>query len=164
MTVATFNESDVGFWPAWHRWYPHNGTPESAFTRYCFLVRVPVPWRVDGRWVRRTLRATLSNVRRPDDTIHNHPASAIRIILRNGYREEVILPDGSTYERDWLPGMVGYIPPTMFHRIVKVYGDGSLTLWLRGVVVGDVKYLASSSVERDVVIKVASHPRRARTY
>ena len=159
-----FNEKEPGLLPAWHRWYPYDVKPPEAFLRQCFLVALPVPWRVNGKWVRRTVRATLSNVRKEDDTVHNHPGSAIRFIIWNGYREEVTRPDGSTFERDWLPGLIGYIPSTMYHRIVKVYGGDSYSVWFRGVVSEDIHFLKSTMLRKDTTIRVASHPRRARTY
>lgn len=58
---------------------------------------------------------------------HNHPANAIRIILKGSYIEQ--LSDGSFQE--WKTGMTGYVPGTLIHRIHQVTTP-CYTLWIRG--------------------------------
>lgn len=60
---------------------------------------------------------------------HTHPAHAIRFVLWNGYIEE--LEDGTT--REWRPGMVGWVRPSLSHRIAALRrAKPSYSLWLRG--------------------------------
>ncbi len=167
MSRLKLNERDPSFTlrlPQWNRWYPYDGGPENAAVRHCFLVTLPIPWWVNGGFNRRTLRVTFTNVRRPDDTFHNHGCSAVRAILRNGYREEILLPSGEIITQDWLPGMVGFIHAKCMHRIVKVFGKDSYSIWFRGVVTDDIRMLKSGSIGKDMTIRVASHPARARVY
>jgi hypothetical protein len=68
---------------------------------------------------------------RADDPacFHTHPARAIRIILWNGYVEE--LENG--VRQVWLAGDVGLVRPELCHRVATVLGGRpAYTLWLRG--------------------------------
>ena len=82
------------------------------------------------------------------DCHHTHPAWAIRIVLWNGYVEEVP-PDVVTdvgaklwncgRYRTWKPGMVGIVRPEFAHRIDRLLKGRSVSLWIRGPVVAKVK-------------------------
>lgn len=148
----------------WSRFFPVGTTFENASLMHGFLVALPLPWIVDGGVETRFARVILTHIRAPDDTMHNHAAAAIRIPLKGGYREEWIRPDGSIGERVWRPGMIGYVPTTMFHRIIELLDGDSWSLWLRGVVTSDLYLSKSSTLSRPTVLKVGSHRRRARSY
>lgn len=63
------------------------------------------------------------------ECFHTHPARAIRIILWNGYIEEV---EGGAL-KTWWPGMIGLIRPAYSHRVHALRtGRPSYSLWLRG--------------------------------
>lgn len=78
---------------------------------------------------------------------HSHPAKAWRLILWGGYVEE-IYPVG--YEennispwfafRTWKPGDFGYVAPDFVHRIDKLRGKVSISLWIRGPITHKVQY------------------------
>lgn len=59
---------------------------------------------------------------------HTHPANAIRVILWNGYVEE--MEDGTT--RTWRAGSIGLVRPELSHRIAMLNTGPSWSLWLRG--------------------------------
>ena len=61
------------------------------------------------------------------ECFHTHPATAIRIILRGGYVEEIL--DGSLVE--WRPWSVGIVRPGLCHRIALVTLPASYSLWIR---------------------------------
>lgn len=58
---------------------------------------------------------------------HSHPANAFRIVLCGSYTEELF--DGT--KRAWRPGMMGFVPGPMLHRLDAVKGP-CFTLWFRG--------------------------------
>ena len=58
---------------------------------------------------------------------HTHPAFALRLILSGGYVEE--LEDGRSFA--WAPGMFGMVRPSLSHRIARLMGDASYSLWVR---------------------------------
>lgn len=74
----------------------------------------------------------------PDDVgcFHSHPAVAYRLILWGGYTEEQ--PDGT--QRDWNVGDFGRVMPDFVHRIHKLHGKISVSLWIRGPITHKVKY------------------------
>ena len=96
-------------------------------------------WRgsLDGRptlWIKRLFgawgwRTSLHMMVKADDAecFHTHPATAIRVILAGGYVEEL---EGGV-EREWRPGMVGIVRPALSHRIARLRGDRSFSLWIR---------------------------------
>jgi len=146
----------------WDYWYHREKPVEEAFLLNKYLIEAPIPWRVGGAFVRRTLRVNLNKIAStPDEIFHSHPGTAIRIILSGGYREHEWRPDGNHVVHEWRPGMVGIVPPTYRHRIFELLDGPSYSLWLRGVVTDDIWYLVDG-VEK--TIKVASNARRARTF
>lgn len=68
---------------------------------------------------------------------HTHPATAIRVILRGGYMEEML--DEGAHNRLIArhPGHVGIVRPEMCHRIHRLLNGPSYSLWLRGQIVAD---------------------------
>lgn len=97
-------------------------------------------WRgsMDGRptlWVKHLLKRAgrLIDIHKmvaidDPDCFHTHPAYAIRIILRGGYVEEI---EGGAH-RMWLPGMIGFVRPSLSHRIAGLRnGRVSYSLWIR---------------------------------
>lgn len=86
---------------------------------------------------------------------HTHPAFAIRIVLWNGYVEEVLVNDLSeiplhaenvqgiwdyeagrwkqlTYTRRIKPWHIGLVRPSLTHRIAELPNGPNYSLWLRG--------------------------------
>lgn len=65
---------------------------------------------------------------------HTHQANiGVRVILRNGYVEEVLLPDGEIIRRVWKTGNVGIIRADYCHRFVHTLeGKPCITAWIRG--------------------------------
>ena len=96
-------------------------------------------WRgtLDGRaifWSRTLLefagwRVALHRMVGADDPgcFHTHPASALRVILVGGYVEEI--EGGQGYA--WLPGQFGIVRSDLSHRIARLFGDVSYSLWIR---------------------------------
>lgn len=74
-------------------------------------------------------RIDLHRLMKPDglDQFHSHPARSFRIILWGGYIEQM---ETGQY-KVWKPGMMGYIPKDLCHRIHLVF-DPCYTLWFRG--------------------------------
>lgn len=60
---------------------------------------------------------------------HDHPFNCRSYILRGGYREEVLHPDGRIEVRDHWPGDVVSIPHDHVHRIVHLHEGECLTLY-----------------------------------
>jgi hypothetical protein len=52
-----------------------------------------------------------------DKELHNHPWSAVSLILSGGYLEERMREDGCRYFRRLLPGKFNRIRPNDFHRV-----------------------------------------------
>lgn len=82
---------------------------------------------------------------------HTHPAKAIRLVLWNGYKEEVYLDCGcdavnqslcqdhsgcigrcfETETKEWRPGMFGWVQPELAHLVKELPRGPSYSLWLR---------------------------------
>lgn len=72
---------------------------------------------------------------------HSHPAHAYRLILWGGYVEQVMFTV-LTYKQDfrrWLPGMFGYVAPDYVHRIDRLHGKASYSLWVHGPKVASIE-------------------------
>jgi hypothetical protein len=146
----------------WDYWYHRERPIEEAFILNKFLLVAPLPWRFAGQWERRAVRINLNKILvSPDENFHSHPATAIRIILKGGYKEWEWRADGNHISRTWRPGMIGVMPPGYRHRIYELLGGPSYTLWLRGVVTSDIWYVADGL---EKTIKIVSNPVRRRTF
>jgi len=66
------------------------------------------------------------------ECFHTHPARAIRIVLWGGYDEEIHAGGNSRLRRSCEPGLVGLVLPDLAHRISRLHGRVSYSLWLRG--------------------------------
>jgi hypothetical protein len=75
------------------------------------------------------------------ECFHTHPAKALRFVVWGGYDEEVDLPSPwpqltgwiSSY-REWRPcgpGFVGMVYPETCHRVARLHGRVSYSIWLR---------------------------------
>lgn len=80
----------------------------------------------------------------PNDVFHSHPATAIRLILKNGYWEEVpesFVRNGQKYFRWGGRGSnrIGIVRPGFVHRI---FAAGprypAYSLWFRGRITHDI--------------------------
>lgn len=70
---------------------------------------------------------------------HTHLGTAYQIILWGGYVEEAVLPMSEKTEmRTWSPGRVGRITHDFEHRIDRLLGRVSWTLWIRGPITHQV--------------------------
>lgn len=147
----------------WDYWYHRDRPVEQAFLLNKHLLELAgVPWRYEGRWESRTLRVNLNKIAAtPDEIFHSHPGTAIRIILKGGYREHEWRADGKHVPHVWYPGDVGIVPPTYRHRIYELLDGPSYSLWLRGPVTNDIWYL-QGDVEK--IIKVVSNKVRRLTF
>lgn len=91
-----------------------------------------------GSW----LDAALHVLEHPDKFMcyHTHPSWSIRVVLWNGYVEE--LEDGTL--RAWRAGDIGIVAPSLAHRVEALLGDKrTLTLFIRFKKVADVKLVGS---------------------
>lgn len=67
---------------------------------------------------------------------HSHPAWAFRLILKGGYVEQ--RPDGRYFL--YSPGSCGFITPDFEHRIHKLLGPASYSLWIRGPIIAKIRF------------------------
>jgi len=64
---------------------------------------------------------------------HTHPATAVRVVLRGGYIEEVEIPEGHRREfKHVAAGSISLVRPELAHRIHWLPHGVSWSLWLRG--------------------------------
>lgn len=104
----------------WDEWRG-NGKPAMWLKRVLYWPRTG--WRLD-------LHKFVGN----DDPecFHTHPSICIRLILWNGYTEEVLHPEGFRQFKDWRMGMVGIVRPEFCHRQHELRnGKPCYTAWLR---------------------------------
>lgn len=90
-------------------------------------------------WDRWGVRISLHKMVGPDmeECYHTHSAHAIRIILKEGYIEEY--PNGKIKFR--CPGYVGWVKPSLAHRIDTLLGKASYSLWIRFKKIAEVKLI-----------------------
>ena len=72
---------------------------------------------------------------------HTHPAYAFRLVLWGGYVEEAVrdrsdwlgfCADQVLRKRYFFPGRFGIVTPKTEHRIDRLFGKRSISLWIRG--------------------------------
>jgi len=66
---------------------------------------------------------------------HTHPATAVRIILKGGYTEQ--LERGGYFY--WFPGDIGIVRPDLSHRTAGLMLGNSYSLWIRGQITHKVE-------------------------
>ena len=144
----------------WDYWYHREEPVEKAFLLNKYLIAIPIPWKSEFGWERRLLRVNLNKLAcTPDEIFHSHPGTAIRVILKGGYKEYEWKVDGNHVTHIWKPGDVGLVPPTYRHRIFELLNGPSYSLWLRGPITDDIWYLVDG---QEKTIKIASGSRARR--
>lgn len=130
--------------PMWYS-YTHDRDGEPVF-----YLRDIISWNWNGHYW--TLRIHKMIRADPLDCFHTHPFLAFRLILWNGYDEQVYesleyqTVDFAieTYDTTWKPGMWGWIPPEFCHRVsclrtgkpsysLFIHAEKSASIQLRGV-------------------------------
>lgn len=106
------------------------------------LIWIPVWWR-NGKW--KAIRIDLHKMVDIDEPecFHTHPAYAIRIVLSGGYFEEILSGCGRVRAfRQWEPGQVGLVRPSLCHRIADLPPfRASYSLWIRGPICANTELL-----------------------
>lgn len=116
---------------------------------YVWLIKPRLEWDewrgdLDGRVIMRTKhlvswrgrRLDLHQIVAPDspDCFHSHPTNALRVVLWNGYQEEVYLGRSDVIALRDLPAFtIGRVRPELSHRIHALPRGTSYSLWFRGV-------------------------------
>lgn len=123
--VARLNRLSTQMILSWDRW---QGTLDGRvifWTKHLFHWR---GWRID-----------LHKFVGADDAMcfHSHPAWAFRVVLWGGYEEEKYR---RTFRR-FFPGRFGVVSPHYCHRIHRLFGRVSYSLWLRAPVSHDIYLL-----------------------
>ncbi len=105
-------------------------------------------WRGSGKvptpsmWIKNLpLRVQLHKIIKADEyeCFHTHPYTAIRIILWGGYVEEL----ENKMLRVWRPGAIGVVTPSYCHRVHRLIGGDSYSLWIRFKKVAEVELRGS---------------------
>jgi len=75
------------------------------------------------------LSISLHKIIKPDwpFAFHTHPSNAIRIILKNGYVEQL---ENDMSARFWTPGKIGFVRYDLCHRIMTLFSGPSYSLWI----------------------------------
>lgn len=109
--------------------------PDSWWDQWVGHPDGTVVMRIKNLLHRRGRRADLHKMVTADlpGCFHTHPAFANRIVLWNGYTEEVYdIATGRTHTKRWRPGMIGLVRPSLCHRISELPKGPNYSLWLRG--------------------------------
>lgn len=90
---------------------------------------------------------------RPDEDrlLHDHPWSwAASLILLGGYEEERRVPGTlhTTCRRRYLPGSLVFFGADTFHRIGKLYGKSTWTLFITGPKTASWYFLRADGLQR----------------
>lgn len=118
----------------WSEWESIDGRGMPVETGWVDSERMLGHWHLPQRvagW-----SAQLHKWRRADprEPLHTHQADmGVRVILDNGYDEEVLLPDGRRIVKSWHAGDIGLVPAALNHRLLELHGGKPcITIWARG--------------------------------